>query len=64
MIRRHFMRLMTLASVSSFPVLKAATKGGKVVATYKVSGFSCITCSVGLDVMMERQKGVVWSKSN
>jgi anaerobic selenocysteine-containing dehydrogenase len=64
MIRRNFIRLLTLAGASSFPVANAAIKSGQLTVTYKVSGFSCVTCAVGLDVMMERQTGVAWSKSN
>lgn len=63
MIRRSFIRLMTLAGAGSLPAMHAATKSGQVIATYKITGFSCVTCAVGLDVMLQRQKGVVWSES-
>ena len=64
MIRRHFIRLMTLAGASSFEVATAAVRSQKLTIVYKVSGFSCATCAVGLDVLLERQKGVLWSKSS
>ena len=64
MIRRRFIQLMTLAGASSFQVANAAGEGRHSMATYKIAGFSCLTCAVGLDVMMERQRGVVWSKSS
>lgn len=31
--------------------------------TYRVKGFSCITCAVGLDAMLQQQPGVARSKS-
>ena len=27
--------------------------------SYKVTGFTCVTCAVGLEVMLRQQKGVV-----
>ena len=32
--------------------------------TYRIQGFSCVTCAVGLDVILEQQKGVVRAKSS
>lgn len=64
MIRRQFIRLMTLAGVSGLTEVHAATKSNEVTARYKISGFTCITCAVGLDTMLQREKGVVWSQSS
>jgi anaerobic selenocysteine-containing dehydrogenase len=64
MIRRNFIRLMTLAGMGSVPVLQAATKSNQMTIHYKVTGFTCITCAVGLDAMLQREKGVVWSQSS
>ena len=52
---------MTFAGAGSLaPAAKAAqTK----TVTYKIKGFSCITCAVGLDVMLRRNKGVLRSNS-
>jgi copper chaperone CopZ len=61
MFRRRFLQLMTFAGAGSLaPAAKAAqTK----TVTYKIKGFSCVTCAVGLDVMLRRNKGVLRSKS-
>lgn len=64
MMRRHFIHLLTLAGAGSFDAVSTAAKSQQLTTVYRVSGFSCITCAIGLDVMMERQKGVVWSKSS
>ncbi len=64
MIRRHFIRLMTLAGASSLTDVQAVTKSKEAVLHYKITGFSCVTCAVGLDAMLQREKGVVWSQSS
>ncbi len=60
MIRRQFVQLIgggTLASIAS------SECSGTHAVTYRVKGFSCATCAVGLDTMLERQRGVAWSRS-
>jgi copper chaperone CopZ len=32
-------------------------------ATYRVKGFSCVTCATGLDTILSQQKGIKSSKS-
>jgi copper chaperone CopZ len=56
MIRRNFITGLAAAAGA----LKAADS--KTV-TYKVKGFTCITCAVGLDTLLQRQEGVIHSKS-
>ena len=63
MFRRRFLQLITLASangVASFESL--ATEPTRTV-TYRVKGFSCITCAKGLDTMITQQKGIKSSKA-
>jgi Cu+-exporting ATPase len=40
-------------------------KGRKTAETviYQVEGFSCVTCAVGLDTLLSKQKGILASKS-
>ncbi len=64
MIRRQFIRLMTLAGVSSLTNVQAATRGKETTIHYRISGFTCVTCAVGLDAMLQREQGVVWSQSS
>jgi copper chaperone CopZ len=63
MFRRQFMQFVATLSASSVATIAAAdTKGAKTV-TYVVKGFSCVTCAVGLDTTLQKQKGVITSKS-
>jgi copper chaperone CopZ len=63
MFRRQFVQFVATLGASSMATIAAAdTKGTKTV-TYVVKGFSCVTCAVGLDTMLQKQKGIVWSKS-
>jgi Cu+-exporting ATPase len=60
--RRKFLQLATIASVGGVAFEALATGASKTV-TYRVSGFSCITCATGLDTMLGQQRGVTSSKS-
>jgi anaerobic selenocysteine-containing dehydrogenase len=70
MIRRQFIKLATLTGatgLASFGALEAvhedptATAGAKQVqtVTWHVRGFTCVTCAVGLETLLRREKGVV-----
>ena len=63
MFRRKFLQLATLAGTGSLTALSALATESKTV-TWRVQGFTCITCAVGLDTLLERQKGVVRANSN
>jgi Cu+-exporting ATPase len=57
MFRRNFLQRIAFgASVG----LAAPNK----TVTYRIKGFTCVTCAVGLDTLLQRQKGVVHSKSS
>jgi len=62
MFRRQFVRW---AAVFGAGVTTIATAGAKETKTvrYRVKGFSCIACAVGLDTMLQKQHGVVSSES-
>jgi anaerobic selenocysteine-containing dehydrogenase len=62
MFRRRFIQLMTLAGAGSLATNSEAAQTKTV--TYSITGFSCITCAVGLDVMLRRNKGVLRSNSS
>ena len=62
MIRRQFIQLATFAGVGLTTI--GAVKAGETrTVTYRVKGFTCITCAVGLDTVLTRHKGIVRSKS-
>lgn len=69
MIRRQFIKLATLtgatglASFGAIDALRsdpapADTKDARTV-TWHVLGFTCVTCAVGLETLLRREKGVV-----
>jgi copper chaperone len=63
MFRRQFVQLMAAMGTGSVATMSAADTKGTNMVTYVVKGFSCVTCAVGLDTMLGKQKGVRWSKS-
>ena len=68
MFRRRFLQFIPLATALGLAPLEAVAKGDVAkgtteVVTYRVKGFSCVTCATGLDTMLSQQKGVVCSQS-
>lgn len=65
MQRRRFVQMMTFAGVGGLAVVEAAkhTVGETKTVSYRVKGFTCVTCAVGLETMLRRQKGVQWVKA-
>jgi copper chaperone CopZ len=63
MFRRQFVQFIAAIGTSSVASIAAADGKGTKTVRYVVKGFSCVTCAVGLDTMLEKQKGVTWSKS-
>jgi copper chaperone CopZ len=63
MFRRQFVQFMAALGTSGVATIAAADPEGTMTVTYVVKGFSCLTCAVGLDTMLQKQKGVSWSKS-
>jgi len=57
MIRRIFLTGLA-AAVGSIKAADSKT------VTYKIKGFTCVTCAVGLDTLLQRQDGVIHSKSS
>ena len=57
MVRRDFIH-RTLAGAASLTPLGAAQTGKNQTLVYRVAGFTCITCAVGLETLLGRQKGV------
>ena len=64
MFRRQFVQFMAVFGTSSLATVAAADTEKIKTVTYQVKGFSCITCAVGLDTMLQKQKGVAWSNSS
>ena len=61
MIRREFIQ----GIAGGLGAAAAATSAVKTkTVTYRIEGFTCVTCAVGLDALLKDQKGIVRSKSS
>ena len=67
MFRRNFFKIVTMATTGAIAPLEVMAAGGgagaKKIVTYRVRGFSCVTCATGLDTMLRQEKGIVSSVS-
>src|ERR1700750_910607 len=61
MFRRQFLHFLTAAGATTLTSLDAMA--ATTTVTYRVKGFTCITCATGLDTLLGQQKGVASSKS-
>lgn len=68
MIRRHFIKLATLTgatglasfgAVEAFRDDSAEAAGEARSVRWHVRGFTCVTCAVGLETLLRREKGVI-----
>jgi hypothetical protein len=64
MFRRDFIQRLTVAAGAGGLVAAGAAEGGGRAVTYKIKGYSCVTCAVGLEVMLRQQKGVLRAKAS
>jgi Cu+-exporting ATPase len=65
MQRRRFVQMMTLGGAGTLAALEVAKHAGGETKTisWRIKGFTCITCAVGLETMLNRRKGVRWVKA-
>jgi anaerobic selenocysteine-containing dehydrogenase len=78
MIRRQFIKLATLTGatgLAALGTLDALENKGPMHAqntpddqntktvTWRVHGFTCVTCALGLQVMLQQQKGVQFAQA-
>lgn len=76
MIRRQFIKLAALTSATGLASLGALDSQEKKESkdepdaremrsvTWHVQGFTCVTCAVGLEVMVRQQKGVRFAEAS
>jgi Cu+-exporting ATPase len=62
MFRRRFLQFLAISGASALAFEAKGTETART-AIYRVKGFSCITCAVGLDTLLSKQKGILASKS-
>jgi copper chaperone CopZ len=60
MIRRQFIQGIACGLGAG----QAAGKTKTSTVTYRIEGFTCITCAVGLDTLLKEEKGIIRSKSS
>ena len=63
MFRRDFIQQITVGA-GGLAAAGAAGAGEGRVVVYKIDGFACVTCAVGLEVMLRQQKGIVKVKAS
>ena len=64
MIRREFMQLLALTGVGALhPLESAAASRARATWIFAVKGFTCITCAVGLDTLLGKERGIISSRS-
>jgi Cu+-exporting ATPase len=62
MLRRRVLQFLAISGAGTLAFEAKGTATAKTVI-YQVKGFSCITCAVGLDTLLSKQKGILASKS-
>jgi copper chaperone CopZ len=65
MFRRDFIQRLTIAAgAGSLASAETIVAAEGTLITFSVKGFSCVTCAVGLEVMLRQQKGVKRAKAS
>jgi copper chaperone CopZ len=64
MIRRRFLGLATLAGVGGLVTMEGMDLAAQKTVTFRIAGFTCITCAVGLETLLQKEKGVVRVKAS
>lgn len=64
MFRRHFLQRITLAGAGSVAASGTIEASESRTVTYRVKGFTCVTCAVGLETMLQREKGIISAKAS
>jgi copper chaperone CopZ len=62
MFRRDFLQRVTVAGASGLVTIKGEAKAITTVK-FRVKGFSCVTCAVGLEVMLRERPGITRAKA-
>lgn len=64
MIRRRFLQLIAAAGAGSLATAGVLEAGETKTVAYRIVGFTCVTCAVGLEVMLKQKRGVSWASAN
>lgn len=63
MFRRQFMQIVALTSVGALNPVESMAASARTTLILQVKGFTCVTCAVGLDTLLGKEKGIVSSRS-
>jgi copper chaperone CopZ len=58
MIRRRFLGL-TLAGLGGVVAMEGMDLAEQKTVIFRISGFTCITCAVGLETLLQKERGVI-----
>ena len=64
MFRRHFLQRITLAGAGGLAASGAIEASESKIVIYRVKGFTCVTCAVGLETILQREKGITSAKAS
>jgi copper chaperone CopZ len=62
MLRRRVLQFLAISGTGAL-AFEAKGRGTTKTVIYRVEGFSCVTCAVGLDTLLGKQRGILASKS-
>ena len=63
MIRRQFLEFVTLAGVGGLTSVSRANPERSETISFRIEGFTCLTCAVGLETVLMRKKGILAAKA-
>jgi copper chaperone CopZ len=64
MFRRHFLQRIGFAGATGLATVAAVEAGQTKTAVYRVKGFTCVTCAVGLETLLRREKGIARAEAS
>ncbi|MBX6360496.1 cation transporter [Pseudacidobacterium ailaaui] len=64
MLRRHFLQFIGAAGATGLAAAAKLHSGEARSVEYAVRGFTCITCAVGLETLLQQKKGVLSAKAS
>lgn len=63
MFRRDFIQRIAIAGAAGAASATGQTEETSTV-TFSIQGFTCVTCAIGLEVVLRQQKGVTRAKAS
>ena len=64
MYRRKFLSLAAFAGAGSLAAIEGVAHAERRTVTFRITGFTCVTCAIGLETMLEKERGVIRAKAS